>query len=891
MHRTPRVPRWRRYLRFWRPNVRADVDDEFQFHMDEHIDDLVARGMNPRAARAEALRRFGDIERLKETCRELAQDHEDRMRRSELLGVLRQDTLYALRMMRANPGFAAAVALTLALGIGATTAIFSVVHSVLLRPLPYADGDRMVAVFERFGEGNGRASVGHFYDWTEQTQVFSATAAWTQRTYNVTGDGAPERIFGARVTPSFFQVQYMPPALGRYFAGEETAESRVTVLSHQLWQARFGGDSSLVGKSIALDGEHHTVVGIAPAAFRLTDLTERLWTPLSFAQERRDNYGAHTLFVLGKLKAGVGIEQAQRELERVTEDIRRRHPEEMENRGVTVEWYTDTLIGDYRAQLWVLLAAVTFVLLIGCANIASLLLARATARRKEIAIRGALGGGRNRLLRQLLTESGVLALVGGAAGLVAAHFGVQFLVRTGPAWVPRLDAAGLDPIVLAFAFGATIVSALLFGLAPALRATRVDLQSELRIGGRGSGGLVRDRTRAALIVTEFAVSLVLLVSAALFLRSAVELARVPLGFEPAGVTMMRVALPAARYGDAEAVQTAFTRIVERVRAIPGVLHAAASTRVPMWGGSIDIGVRVDGRPRNPDRPEFGHVRLVTADFVETIGVPLKRGRSLRDADLAAGVPWVVLVNETFVRNMFPNEDPIGKRISGWTDPNNPQWREIVGVIGDVRAFGQENETPPEIYMPLTQAPADAWTAFQRSMTIVAQATANTSIVPALRRSVGSVDPLVPLYDVQSMEAVVAQSTETRRFNTTLLLFLGLVGLALAAIGIYGVIAYFVTQRTHEIAVRVALGASRARVIRLVVQQAVILALFGIAIGSLAAFWATRVFRTMLYDVGVRDPIAYAGAALVLVLVALAAAWLPARRAARVQPLTALAGSV
>jgi putative ABC transport system permease protein len=494
------------------------------------------------------------------------------------------------------------------------------------------------------------------------------------------------------------------------------------------------------------------------------------------------------------------------------------------------------------------------------------------------------------LIRQLLTESFTLALVGGVAALGVTYLGIRFLVGTGPAWVPRLNEASINVQVLLFAVAATVVCGLLFGLAPALRATRVELQSELRIGGRGSGGLVRDRARAALIVTEFAVALVLLVSAGLFVRSALTLQRVPLGFDPTGVTMVRVALPSDRYAEPAAVQSAFTRIVDQIRAIPGVKSAAASTRVPMWGLSIDIGVRVDGRAPNPDRVDVGHVRLVTPGFVETIGVPLKRGRNLRDGDIATGAPSVVVVNETFVRNVFPNEDPIGKRISGWTDPQNPVWREIVGVVGDVRSFGRENDMPPEIYIPLSQAPDGAWNAFQRGMTIVAAAQPNASITPALRKAVNSVDPSLPLYDVQSMDEVVVQANATRRFNTTLLSLLGITGLILAAIGIYGVIAFFVTQRTHEIGVRVALGASRARVVRLVVNQAVTLALVGIAIGALASFWAMRVFGTMLFQVSVRDPAAYIVSGATLLLVAIAAAWLPARRAARVPPTQALAAT-
>jgi predicted permease len=518
------------------------------------------------------------------------------------------------------------------------------------------------------------------------------------------------------------------------------------------------------------------------------------------------------------------------------------------------------------------------------------LLARATARRKEIAIRGALGGARGRLVRQLITESLLLAVIGGAAGIFVATLGIRFLKGMGPAWVPRLGEAGLQLDVLLFAIVAALISGVIFGLAPALRATRVDLQSELREGGRGSGAVVRDRTRAALIVTEIAVALVLLVSAGLFLRSAIRLQRIPVGFDPAGVTMMRLALPADRYAEPAAVEAAFTTIVRNMRAIPGVELAAAGTRVPMWGLSIDMGITVDGRPRRTDRVDVGHVRLVTSGYLETLRMPLRSGRLLTESDVAAGAPWVVVVNETFARSTFGQENPIGQRVSGWTRDSTPEWREIVGVVGDVRAFGQANDVPPEMYMPLTQAPDGAWNAFQRNMTIIVRSRPGTTIAPALRKVVSSIDPLLPLFDVQTMDDVLSQSTATRRFNTMLLSLLGLTGLILAAIGIYGVIAFFVTQRTHEIGVRVALGASTRSVVRMVVGQALVLAIIGVALGGISAFWATRVLANMLFAVGARDPIAYAVAALLLLVVALGAAWLPARRAARVDPMTALGAS-
>lgn len=454
--------------------------------------------------------------------------------------------------------------------------------------------------------------------------------------------------------------------------------------------------------------------------------------------------------------------------------------------------------------------------------------------------------------------------------------------------MPRLAETGLNARVLGFALLTTVICGVLFGLAPALRAARVEPQTELREGGRGSFAVVRDRPRAVLIVTEIAVALVLLVSAGLLLRSAERLRHVPLGFEPDGVTMLRLALPAGRYDEATAVEGAFTRLVERIRTIPGVQSAGAGTWVPMMRAqSIDMGITVDGRAMDPDQVVLGHIRLVTDEFMETLGMTVHRGRSLTRSDLRAGAPWVIVVNEAFARLIFGDENPLGQRISGGTSGPDPEWREIVGVAADVRSFGLENEVPPEIYIPMTQAPAGVWPFFQRSMAIIARAT-GVPITGALRTAVKEIDPTLPLFDVQTMDAVLEQSTATRRFNTLLLGALGLTGLVLAAIGIYGVIAFFVSQRTHEIGVRVALGATARDVVRLVVAQALTMAVLGVAVGSAAAYWATQALRGMLFQVGARDPITFVVAPIVLVGVALVAATLPARRAAQVDPVRALA---
>jgi putative ABC transport system permease protein len=873
---------WLRYFSFFRRDPRMDATDEVRFHLEMRIRHHIAQGMSPEDAKRAAEQEFGNRDLVVDEVARIDTRIDQRAANREWWHDFRQDAVFALRQMRSRPTVAAAIVLTLALGIGATTSIFSVVNTVLLRPFPVADSERLVYVSETVNGNNGSSGVGHYHDWAEQNRAFETMAAFVSRTFNLT-DGDAVRVAGLRATPSYFETVYAPPVLGRYFRPDETAASRVAVLSYPLWQTRYESDSAIVGKQIALNGEQHIIVGVASPAYVLSEFSPRVYTPLSFAPpEDRNNYGSHFLTVMGKLKPGVTMAQARDDISRVTADIRRRKPDDMKDRDAAVQNMGERLIGDFRRQLWVLFAAVTLVLLIGCGNVASLLLARASSRRKEIAIRGALGGSRRRLVRQLLTESLMLAVVGGAAGVGLAYFGIRFLVSAGPQGLARLTQASLDPAVLLFATGMTVLCGILFGLAPALRATRVDLQTELRTGGRGAGGMVRDRVRSTLIVAEIAVALVLLVSAGLLLRSAQRLQQIPSGFDGSNVTMMRLSLPGDRYADPAVVEATFTRIIEQVRAIPGVASAGAGTRVPMWGPSMDMGIILDGKTEMS--PGSGHVRLISAGYMETLGLALRQGRLLRESDLQQGATPVVVVNEAFVKQFFPDGNAVGKRVSGtWTTtPKVPEWREIIGVVADVRAFGLENDPPPETYFPLTQT-KNMWGAHQRTMAVVARVNGQVPIAQAMREAVRSVDPTVPLFDVQTVDAVLQQASSTRRFNTQLLSLLGLSGLILAAIGIYGVIAFFVTQRTHEIGVRIALGATGGNVVRMVVRQAVTLALVGVTIGGIGAWWATQSLRTMLFQVDARDPWAYALAAGLLVLVAATAATLPARRAAKVDP--------
>jgi predicted permease len=563
----------------------------------------------------------------------------------------------------------------------------------------------------------------------------------------------------------------------------------------------------------------------------------------------------------------------------------------MEGRGVNFQLYSDVLLGEIRTPAYVMFGSVLFVLLIGGVNVANLLLARATTRRREIAIRAAIGGGRWRIIRQLLTESVVLAVIGGAAGLGLAAIGVRLLVRFGPPVVPRLQYAGLQLEVLLFALAITLSTGVVFGMAPALRAARANVLTTLREGAKSSlrgGG--RDRLRGVLVVGEIAVAVVLLVVAGLFIRSALRLQQVPLGFDVSGVLSARLALPPERYSSDESVADAYRRVLEHARAAPGIQRAGASTGIPLTGGGPDAGVQIEGKPFSPGTSLSPAIRLITEDYVEAIGMTLIRGRTMTAADMASGAPPVVVINERLASLAWPGEDPIGKRLSTWTrELDVPEWREVVGVVGDVRSFGPDTPARPELFLPYTQPPIQAWRAFQSSMALVVR-TANdpAAFASSLRGAVRSVDGSLPLYDVLTMEEAVAADAAGARFSTWLLSLLAAIGLVLAAVGIYGVIAYFVTQRTPEIGLRLALGATPRSVLMMVVRHGAMLVAAGVAIGLIAALAATRTVTTMLFEVSTTDPPTYTMGAIGLLAVALLACVVPALRAVRVSPMQSLA---
>lgn len=874
---------------FRQSRLDGELRDELESHMAMLEESERATGATPEEAKAAARVRFGST--LAHRERSL-----DALIATWLDTVFR-DVKYAVRQMKNAPLLTAVLVLTLGLGIGGTVAVFSVVDSVLLRPLPFSGGERIVLVWETLRELNrGSAAAGVYADWTERNRVFETTAAASGAVFTLADAGDPERLTGTRVTPGYFELLATPPALGRYFSQEDIAtDQRLVVLSYGLWQRRFAGDPAIVGRSIRLGGESYRVVAVAPGGFTLGDgrrpvvggLSSQLWTPLTVTAEDRANYGSHGWRVLGKLKPGVTPAAAQADLERVMREIVQEHPVPMTGRGVAVTLLRDSLVDNFRTQTWLLLAAVGTVLLIGCVNVSSILLARATTRSREMAIRAAVGGGRGRLIRQLLTESIVMVAAGGLAALIVAYVGIEFLVRMGPD-VPRLQDAALDLRVLAFASLLTIVAGLLAGTGPAIRAARVDPQHALR-DRTGSNGRAHDITRSALVVVEFALAVVLTISAGLFVRSLVRVQQIPLGFDVERTLMARTSLPAATYATDDGVARAYGSVIERLRAMPGVVDVGASTDVPMQGSGIDVAATIEGPEVAVNALPIVQFHLATDRYIETMRIPLVRGRTFEANDMRAGAPRIAVVNQRLAERLWPGQDAVGKRIRMWTnDPTG--WREVVGVVGDTRSSGQAVPIAMEAFIPYAQAPERAWAAYQRSMALVVRTSdAPDAATSAVRSALSSVDPGLPMYATQTLERVVDGSVEARRFNMSLLSMLAGIGVLLAGVGIYGVVAFFVVQRRAEIGLRIALGASAGSVLWMVLRHGGRLALVGVGIGTLLAVLASRVLATLLFEISPTDPLTYGVGGVALLALALVACAVPALMAARVSPLRTLSG--
>jgi predicted permease len=884
----PKPPLWRRYARFWGADARADADDELAFHVDERVADLVAAGWPHDAARHEALRRIGDLDALKRSVVAIDESDAPRRRRREAFGSLGTDARLALRQLRRNPVVACVAVLTLALGIGANTAIFGVLYAVLLRPLPFAHADRLVTVIETQRGGTTGVGPGQYTEWTRRARAFESMAAFTLGTLNLSDAGdhaaAPARVTAVFTSPSLFRTLELPPAAGRYLLPDEARPGRqhVVVLGHGLFTARYGGDRRVVGRTIRLNDEAYTIIGVAPPGYGLIPDGDLLWVPLALTAKDEAIFSDHWLTVFARLRPGVSLEAAQRDMERVSREIAALHPTDMAERSALVRDFRVDLAGDYRRQLTVLFGAVGLILLLACLNVAGLLLARLGARRGELAVRAALGAGRLRVVRQLLTESMVLALLGGVAALAVAHAATRVLLAVAPPDVPRLDGAAPGGLVLLYAVVPTLLSGLLLGILPARRATRGGASAVLRAEGRGGAAAPRDRVRRALVVAEVAFALALLAGAGLFVRSAQNLARVDVGFDAAHLVSARVTLAGARYDTPERVTAGAARILDRLRALPTVRAAAATTSLPLADGGPDAEMHVEGRENTPGHEPFADFRIVAPGYFETMGIPILRGRAFAPAD-RAGAPLVAVISESLARRLWPGESPLGKRLSCCVGDGVRVWREVVGVSRGVRHY-LTDAPRDEMYVPYEQTPPQTWIWFGNGLTFAVRTSGPTGAALAqVREAVAAADPALPVYDLRTYDDLRRRATAESRFTTLLFSAFALVALALAAVGIYGVLAYLVTQRTPEIAVRLALGARRRDVLALVLGEGGRLALTGIALGLALAVAGSRALESLLYGITPTDPLTYTLVAAGLGLVALAACWIPARRASAVEP--------
>ena len=796
-----------------------------------------------------------------------------------------QDLRYGVRMLLKNPGFTFVAVLTISLGISANTAIFSVVNAVLLRPLPFAEPERLTWLWDTQPQlPTAPASLPDFLDWKEQNQSFEQLAAFQNgNMFFDAGDGTVDTPVGL-VTPEMFSLFRVTPILGRTFTAEETLPGRyrVAVLSHSIWQNRFGSDPNVVGQTVQLSGATYTIIGVMPADFSFPNQAE-LWRPLPIDPKQLDR-GPHYLRVVGRLKPGVTQAQAQAEMSTISARLAQQYPEKIAGHGVKLEPLRDVIVGDIGTPLYILLGAVGFVLLIACANVANLLLARNGTRQKEIAVRTALGASRLRVVRQLLTESLLLACLGGVAGLVIAIWGVRWLVSFGPDTIPRVHEIAVDPRIAGFTLLISAATGVLFGLAPALQASRPDLTDGLKESGRASAGVHRNRLRSTLIVSEVALSLVLLIGAGLLIKSFAKLTRVDPGFNAARVLTMGVTLLRNKYPEDGQVAQFYSQLLEQAAAAPGVESVSAISGLPMSGYSVSDYFTVEGRPpmAKEDRP-LTEYQMVMPRYFESMGIPLLAGRDVAETDTKQA-PNVVVINQAFAERHFAGENPLGQRISLQGQERDPL--QIVGVVGNVRHFGLDEPPVPETYVPYLQDPLGK--TYERSMTIVARTKSDPgTVADSLRTALTSLDKSLPVYALKPMTEYLRDSLARRRFNLILLSIFGGAALALAAVGIYGVVSYGVAQRIHEIGIRMALGAQTRDVLKLVVRQGTMLTLVGVALGLLAALALTRLIETLLFNVSVTDPLTFVVIVLLLISVALLASWIPARRATKVNPMTAL----
>jgi len=875
------------------PTREVEIVEELSQHLEDRYEQALSRGATEGEAYEAALFELKENGLLGLEIRRVERPvQQDPVpmgieRGANIIGDLAQDLHYGVRMLVKNPSFTIVAVLALALGIGANSAIFSVVNTVLLRPLPYKNPGRLVMLWEEathLGFPKNTPSPANFIDWRAQNTVFEAMAAMVERSFNLTGVGEPERFDGRRVSANLFDLLGVQPQLGRAFRAEEDKPgSRVVILSNGLWQHRFGGDPRVIGQAVSLNGESYTVIGVMPGSFQFPTRRDQLWVPLAFDAKEAASRGNHFLEVIARMKPGVTLQQAQAEMSTIAARLAQQYPEENLRVGSVVTALQEQVVGDIKPALLVLLGAVGFVLLIACANVANLLLARAAARQKEIALRLALGAGRSRLTRQFLTESVLLAVIGGAVGLLLSIAGLRVLKTFIPDTISQAQAISIDAKVLVFTGLVALVTGIIFGLAPAMQVSHLDINDTLKEGGRDAAGGTRgNRIRALLVIGEIAVSFVLLMGAGLLINSFMHLRNLHPGFRANDLLTMKIPLSEVKYPDKERRSPFYAEVLRRVQALPGVQSAAVAGNLPLTydGDSMPIGIEGRTDPPPDQRPDV-ILRVVGPGYFSTMGIPLVRGRDFREQDKADSAR-VVIVSEKTARHFWPGENPIGKRLKPGSTNRNIPWIEIIGVVKDVRQNDFVSEPKMQMYMPYQQL-----NSFAPNALVVRTNVEPLSLAGAVRNAIWAVDKDQPVSNLRSMDEIVSEAVARQRFSMLLLGIFAALAMVLAAVGIYGVMSYSIAQRTREIGLRIALGAQKSDVLKMILRQGLRFVAAGLAIGLAASFALTRVMASLLFGISATDPATFVSISLMLIAVALLASYIPAVRAMKIDPMLAL----
>jgi len=870
---------------------KREIDKELRSHLEMRIQDNIDEGMTPLEARNEAYQRFGNLIQIQQTCAAIKD-----LKSEAIMGAFLHDLRYGFRILYKKIGFTIVAVVTLALGIGINSSIFSIVNAVLLRPLPYKEPNRIVEFWETnpIKGWNGdtiSCAPANFLDWKEQNHSFEEMAAYlggSQRGNNglsdfyLTGGDRPERLQGMQVTGEFFSVLGVPAELGRTLRPEETWKGNdlVVVLSHGLWERHFGSDPSVIGKTLQLNGSSYQIVGVMPSSFYFAGKDAELWAPMGWerdkvAQQRRPHY----VRVIARLKPGVTVAQARAEMTGIASRLEQQYPVTNKMMGVGLEVLQNWEVADTRLSLFVFLGAVAFVLLIACANVANLLLARSATRTKEFALRAALGAGRERIARQLLTESFLLSALGGVAGLILASICNRLVIAFSPGGIPRLDEARLDFRVIAFTIGVSCLTAIVFGLVPAITASKTDLNDALKDAGQKGSTGKGSRLRNALVVAEIALSLVLVIGAGLMIKSFMRLQQVNPGFDTSNVLTMVTSLPSEKYAKDAQIISFYDQVLARIKTLPGVQSAAAVMGLPPLGSAYTSDFTIEGRPPEEYGKEVRH-NPITPDYFQTMKIPMIAGRNFTDADTATSLP-VVIVTQALAHRYFPNQDPIGQHMKFTKPEVDSTWYTIVGIVSDVKQEGVATESRPQVYEAFAQND-------NSGMYLAIRTTGDPhNLVSAVLGEIRAVDKDLPPYDIKTMEEVMSLSVGKERFSMLLLAIFAGTALVLASVGIYGVMSYTMSQRTVEIGIRMALGAQRKNVLAMILGQGMLLVAIGLAIGGVTAFVATSAMKTLLFNVSTTDPIVFLLISLLLTLVAMLACFMPARRATKIDPIQAL----